>query len=222
MRRVLGCLRFLALLAGTAILVWCGGLVWFVLSSRQLATDPSRETDAIVVLTGGRLRLETGVELLTAGKAKKLFVSGVNARVDRDELLRAAGPAAEHAACCIVIGHAAADTYGNARETAEWMREEGYRSLRLVTSWYHMHRALLEFERAMPRITIVAHPVFASHVEPEHWWSWHGAVPLMVGEYGKYLAAWVRPLLVPFVQPPSPSEPRLRSADRPRPSAPLL
>jgi len=175
--------------------MWLGGLALFVASGLMLRTDPSTPTDAIVVLTGGRLRLETGVALFAAGTAKKLFVSGVNQRVERDELLRALGPAAERAACCIVLGHAADNTLGNARETANWMREEGYLSLRLVTSWYHMRRSLLEFGRAMPRIAIVAHPVFAHHLEPERWWNWHGAPMLIIGEYGKYLVAWARPVL---------------------------
>ena len=43
-----------------------------------------------------------------------------------------------------MLGREADNTHGNARETAGWMRGEGYRSLRLVTSWYHMRRSLLE------------------------------------------------------------------------------
>ena len=142
------------------------------------------------------MRLETGLELFAAGTANKLFISGVNQRVDRGELLRALGPAAARAACCIALGHEADNTVGNARETANWMREESYQSLRLVTSWYHMRRGLLEFGRAMPQVTIVAHPVFARHLDPERWWSWRGAPVLVVGEYGKYLAAWIRPALM--------------------------
>ena len=115
------------------------------------SVDRASPTDAIVVLTGGKMRLETGLELLAAGKAEKLFISGVNPRVDRDKLLRALGPAAEREACCIVLGHAA----DNTRQRAGDRRldaQEGYRSLRLVTSWYHMRRSLLEFGRAMPRV----------------------------------------------------------------------
>ena len=186
-------LRWLGWLALVGFALWLGGLALFVASSLTLRGDPATPTDAIVVLTGGRLRLETGLELFAAGTAKKLFVSGVNPRVDRDELLRALGPAAGRAACCIVLGHAAENTVGNARETATWMQSEGYQSLRLVTSWYHMRRGLLEFRRAMPQITIIAHPVFAHHLDPERWWSWHGAALLLVGEYHKYMAAWLWP-----------------------------
>jgi uncharacterized SAM-binding protein YcdF (DUF218 family) len=206
MRRLPRPLRRLGSRARAGIVLWLGGLAWFVASSLLVGVDPGVPTDAIVVLTGGRLRLETGLQLFAAGIAKKLFISGVNPRVERDELLRALGPAAERAACCIALGHAADNTLGNARETQNWMRDEGYQSLRLVTSWYHMRRSLLEFGRAMPQITIIAHPVFAHHLDPERWWSWHGAPLLIIGEYDKYLAAWIRPALE-AVYPPPPAPP---------------
>jgi len=186
---------------------WLGTFAWFVIAGLSLRPDPPGAADAIVVLTGGRLRIETGLELLAAGAGKKLFISGVNQRVDRDELLRALGAHAERAECCIVVGHAADNTVGNARETARWMHEEGYRSLRLVTSWYHMERALLEFRRAMPEIAISATPVFALHLDLERWWSWHGAPMVVIREYHKYLAARLRPLLdavLPAADVPTP------------------
>jgi len=188
-------LRRLGYLALAGLVLWLGGLALFVASSLSIHGDPSIATDAIVVLTGGRLRLETGLQLFVAGRAKKLFVSGVNQRVDRSELLRKFGPVGERAACCIVLGHEADNTFGNARETANWMQEEGYRSLRLVTSWYHMRRGLLEFGRAMPQVTIIADPVFVLHIDSERWWSWHGPLVLIVSEYDKYLGAWMRPAL---------------------------
>ena len=195
MPRLWRSLRRLGCLALAGLVLWLGGLALFVASSLSIHGDPSIATDAIVVLTGGRLRLETGLQLFVAGRAKKLFVSGVNQRVDRSELLRTFGPVGQRAACCIVLGHEADNTFGNARETANWMQEEGYRSLRLVTSWYHMRRGLLEFGRAMPQVTIIADPVFVSHVDSERWWSWHGPSVLIVSEYDKYLGAWMRPAL---------------------------
>jgi uncharacterized SAM-binding protein YcdF (DUF218 family) len=197
--------------AAALLAVWTAGLGWFVATGLLWPVDAATPTDAIVVLTGGKLRLETGMDLLAAGKARKLFISGVNQRVDRDELLRALGPLPEAAACCMVLGHAADNTYGNARETARWMQQEGYLSLRLVTSWYHMRRGLLEFRRAMPRTAIIAHPVFAHHLEPERWWSWHGAPLLIISEYHKYLAACMRPIL-DLILPSQPSLPRLDTA----------
>jgi uncharacterized SAM-binding protein YcdF (DUF218 family) len=194
-RRLPRPLRRLGLLALALFALWLGALAWFIAVGLLVRPDPSTVTDAIIVLTGGRQRLETGLQLLAAGKARQLFISGVNQRIERDELLRALGPPAEQVACCIALGHEADNTVGNARETAGWMRQEGYRSLRLVTSWYHIERSILEFTRAMPGITIIAHPVFAPHRDPERWWSRREAPLLVVGEFHKYLAARLRPLL---------------------------
>ena len=179
--------------AGSMMLIWAAGLAWFIHGSLTLSADPNARTDAIVVLTGGRLRLEAGLDLLGADRAKKLFVSGVNPHVDRAELMRVAGHADDDFSR-IVIGHDADNTLGNARETAGWMHEQGYRSLRLVTSWYHIERSLLEFERAMPDVQIIADPVFAGHIEGgEHWLD---VAMLTVSEYDKYLATLVRPAVV--------------------------
>jgi uncharacterized SAM-binding protein YcdF (DUF218 family) len=188
-----GTLRRIAIAAAGVCVLWLAGLVWFATPPAIEATAPP--TDAIVVLTGGSLRLQSGFELLREGKGRKLFVSGVNQQVDVDDLLRLSGNAAERAQCCVALGHEADNTLGNAHETARWIRSQGFRSLRLVTAWYHMPRSLLEFDRAMPEIDIVAHPVFPEQVKQEHWWMWRGTAALLVSEYVKYLAALSRPIV---------------------------
>jgi uncharacterized SAM-binding protein YcdF (DUF218 family) len=186
-------LRTLAIVVAGISVLWLGGLLWF-------ATPPedetqSQQTDAIVVLTGGSLRLQSGFELLREGKGRRLFVSGVGQQVDLDELLRISGNRSDWTLCCVALGHEADNTFENARETARWVHSQGFHSLRLVTAWYHMPRSLLEFARAMPGIDIVAHPVFPEQVKQEHWWARRGTAALLVGEYMKYLAALVRPLV---------------------------
>jgi uncharacterized SAM-binding protein YcdF (DUF218 family) len=179
--------------AGAALLVLCVvGFMWF--ASQPVPENQSAPTDAIVVLTGGRLRLQNGMDLLREGKGRKLFVSGVNQQVDLDELLRVSGNA-DWASCCTALGHEADNTLGNARETAQWMRQQGFKSLRLVTAWYHMPRSLLELDRAMPGIEIIAHPVFPDEVSQEHWWVSRGTAILLANEYGKYLGALIRPVV---------------------------
>jgi len=183
---------------GALLMLWLAGFGWFLYQGLSAAEAQTPETDAIVVLTGGRFRLESGIGLLAAHRARKLFISGVNQHVDRAALLRTVGPLPEWAACCIVLGHEADNTYGNARETAEWMRREGYRSLRLVTSWYHIPRSRLEFERVMPEITVVLHPVYPEHPETEDWHARLETASLVVREYSKYLVALARPVLTPL------------------------
>lgn len=182
---------FIALLAA-----WLGGLVWFASSIPRAVSDPETTTDAIVVLTGGSLRVQSGLALLAAGKAKKLFVSGVHPGTDVATLLRAEHQPGMKLACCIVLGHEADNTLGNALETAVWMHQERFHSLRLVTSSYHMPRSLLEFSRAMPELRIIAHPVFPESVRQEHWWASPALATLIVAEYQKYLLALARPLVV--------------------------
>ena len=115
-------------------------------------------------------------------------------QVELDDLLRILGNASDWASCCVELGHEADNTAGNAVETARWVRRQGFRSLRLVTAWYHMPRNLLEFHRAMPEIDIVAHPVFPDQAKHEHWWTRRGTAGLVFGEYLKYSAALVLPL----------------------------
>lgn len=192
-KRRLGLLALLSLL-GAAYLA---GLFIFTGSLPKAVLEPDRETDAIVVLTGGSGRIDTAFQLLHEKRARKLFISGVYRGLDMAELLRISHQAPEEVACCVALGYAATDTIGNATETAEWMAREKYRSLRLVTSGYHMPRSLWEFRRAMPGIEIVPHPVFPENVRQDDWWMWPGTASLMMGEYNKYLAAHLRAVFGP-------------------------
>ncbi len=178
------------LVAGAGL--WGWGLVWFAGSIPRSVGDPDRETDAIVVLTGGSLRLETGFALLSRHLAEKLFVSGVQRGVDIDELLRVTGLTAQHMECCITLGYKAGDTVENARESATWLKANKIKSIRLVTSGYHMPRSLLEFSETVPAVEIVPHPVFAEHVMLDEWWRRSGTAGLVIAEYNKYLLAAVR------------------------------
>ena len=91
----------------------------------------------------------------------------------------------------MTLGYEADDTHGNAMESARWIGEQGFRSLRLVTATYHMPRGLLEFRRAMPEIEIVPHPVFSPRFKQEDWWRWPGSASLLATEYSKYLLAFL-------------------------------
>ncbi len=171
--------------------LWSGGLLWFASAVQEGAASPTQRTDAIVVPTGGSGRLAEGVRLLEAGLADRLFVTGVADGIEMAQLAAIdVDPAL--AACCIELGYRAQDTASNAEETAAWMAENGYASLRLVTSGYHMPRAMMEFREAMPSATVLANPVFRQHVKVDHWWRYRGTAALIASEYAKYLLALVR------------------------------
>lgn len=182
----------LVLTVGAAI-----GFLAFVGSLPQRPVNATTRTDAIVVLTGGSERVTTGLRLLEQGLARQLFISGVPPGITREELLRRIDLGDFSLRDRVVLGHAAGNTAGNARETAVWMRRQRYRSLRLVTSQYHMPRSRAIFAWAMPDVEIVPHPVFSEAVRQDDWWSWPGTTKLFLIEYAKYVAAAVYVWLVP-------------------------
>lgn len=187
--------------------LWLGGLYAF---TRDIFRDATAATlanslpqseaaghaklDAVVVLTGGSNRLQTGFDLLEQGRGKKLFISGVYQGVDVRELMDQWKKGA-HADldCCVVLGFDADDTRGNAQETANWMEGENYRSLYLVTAHYHMKRALLEFNRLGINWDLRPWPVVPDGMDMNNWWRDGRYRSLIIREYNKYLAALVLP-----------------------------
>ena len=173
---IIGCLLLLALM---------GGLAVFVGKALQNPADTATKTDAIVALTGGNGRIDGAIALLNEGMAGKLFISGVNRITGNQDMQSINRQAASLFACCIVLGYHAANTIGNASETAAWMTQEDYHSLRLVTADYHMPRAMLDFRLALPGVIIIPHPI-----HPQVSFARHAL--LLVEEYTKYLATLPR------------------------------
>jgi uncharacterized SAM-binding protein YcdF (DUF218 family) len=149
-------------------------------------------TDAIIVLTGGSERVTTGLQLLESNLGKKLFISGVHKGLTLDGILGVQPVPPDLRACCIILGHQAGSTIGNAEETQIWMDIEGYHSLRLVTANYHIPRSLLLFHAAMPDIKIIPYPVTPDSVKLYEWWLHPGTIQLLATEYGKYLVVYFK------------------------------
>jgi uncharacterized SAM-binding protein YcdF (DUF218 family) len=179
-------------LIGAVLAAWIWGLIIFIDRIPDSVEDEERRTDAIVVLTGGTLRLEKGFELLAAKMAGKLLVSGVAKGVQMEEVLAAAGLRPAELNCCVTLGYMAEDTGSNAIESAVWIRTNKITSIRLVTSSYHMPRSLLEFRATVPGVEIVPHPVFPKQVMVDEWWARPGTASLVIAEYNKYLLAATR------------------------------
>lgn len=182
--------------------MWLTGLIFFVTVIDNFAEPNINNnlvtTDAIVVLTGGSDRIATGVELLVAGKGKKLLVSGVHQGTNLDKILSGHKISQELRDCCITLGHTADNTVGNAEETAAWMKTENFHSLRLVTSHYHMPRSLLLFHEILPDVEVMPHPVVPESVKLSEWWTRPKTASLLVTEYTKYIVAALRIWLISF------------------------
>jgi uncharacterized SAM-binding protein YcdF (DUF218 family) len=203
-KRIVGFLVSALLVLFAATLPIAIGFVRFVQNLPAPTADQSR-TDAIVVLTGGGERISNALSLLEAGKADRLFVSGVHPGVGVADLLKidrilpnSAQPASA-LAMRIDLGDTAGDTFGNSVESVAWMRANKFKSMRLVTADYHMPRALIEFKMEAPDLTIVPNPIRPSRAQNAPWW--RGPMfGLLLGEYGKYLIAKWRYLLVHTVE----------------------
>ncbi|MDD3181684.1 MAG: YdcF family protein [Alphaproteobacteria bacterium] len=171
--------------------LWLAGFFLFVgrvtAYIEPIIDEEIAATDAIVVLTGGSERLESGLNLLRAGKAKKLLVSGVYPSVTSTDIAKRYNLPAELVSCCVVLGRSADNTFGNAAETENFMKREGFLTLRLVTAHYHMPRSLFLFNEVMPDTRIYLYPVSPDSVALRSWWRSPGTLSLLAFEYCKYL-----------------------------------
>ena len=173
---------------------WLMGLIWFVQQVPKEISYDFSETDTVVVLTGGKSRLDTGLQLFFKGYSKQLFISGVALDGgDMKNLIKVAQRSPDKLACCINVGFSA-NTAENAFETATWINSGGFRSMRLVTATYHMPRSLLEMRYQMPDIKIIPHPVFPVLFKRKDWWLWPGTAKLLASEFNKYIFAKFRML----------------------------
>lgn len=141
-------------IAASVLLVWALGFLWFTVALPQAAGN--EKTDAVIVATGGPGRIAQGLAVLDQGLAARMLVTGVDPEVKPGEFAAQFEVSDTQMACCITLGFMAVDTRGNARETAAWVAQEQIRSIRLVTTDWHMRRAAGEVSRALPNsVTIV-------------------------------------------------------------------
>jgi uncharacterized SAM-binding protein YcdF (DUF218 family) len=145
--------------------------------------------DGITVLTGGADRIDQAMKLLAQGKAKRVLITGVYRATTKEELKQLASQGDQYFACCVDIDKEARNTIDNATETSEWVAQQHFHSVIVVTSNYHMPRALAELGRAMPDVGLIAYPVIDKNVHLDRWWTYPGTTKLLMSEYLKYLPA---------------------------------
>lgn len=196
--------------SASIILIWVLGFIFFLgyISFFKEPLPPYEKTDLLVVLTGGKGRVIKGLSLINEDAATRLFISGVEKNVTESDILLEATKKSESSLNISLdlskmqLGHQSKNTHENAQEVALWIKHENMsnhlknhpplKSIRLVTSIYHMPRSLLEFKKALPNIRFVAHPVFSPLFHGIYWWKTLPALKLSFSEYVKYNFALFR------------------------------
>jgi uncharacterized SAM-binding protein YcdF (DUF218 family) len=164
-------------LGSLVLLCYALGFVLFAFTLGRPAPAGVVTTDAAVVLTGGPGRIEHAIDVLRDRKAKRLLVAGVDPAVTKGDLARRIGGSRKWFACCVDLGSESVDTRSNAEEAGRWLARHNYRSVRLITSDWHMRRARYEFEKVLGKKYGVV--TDAVRTEP--------SLVTLFGEYNKYL-----------------------------------
>jgi uncharacterized SAM-binding protein YcdF (DUF218 family) len=189
-RRIMSVAVKLAVLAGVALVLGFAVFASLLLPGEQVPLD--RKADGIVVLTGGDSRVADALELLASGHGKRLLITGVNTGTTSLDIARQTVDYNRWLTCCVDLDYSALNTVGNAAQTRQWTLQHGFQSLIVVTSAYHMPRALAEIAHQLPDATLIPYPVVSDRLRIEPWWSNGATARLVLSEYLKYLFAKVR------------------------------
>jgi uncharacterized SAM-binding protein YcdF (DUF218 family) len=170
---------------------WLAGFAIYANSIKPSLAAP-QDADAIVALTGGEERISEAIKLLQQQKGSRLLISGVHPDTSGDDIRGLVNAPEALFTCCIDLGRTAADTIGNAEETALWAEERGYSSLIIVTQSYHIPRSLIEFRRVMPELELIPYSIASQRFPTSEWWQGGKAGRFLASEYNKYLASLIR------------------------------
>ncbi len=139
--------------------------------------------------------------LILSENADRLLISGTGAGVTKPDILRVANQNGQFdearlnqvIECCVDLDPAASNTQGNAVQSKQWADQHQLSQIILVTSDFHMPRAIKMFRAAMPDRIIIAHQVETPWLQPDQfgalrWWQSTRRLQIISREMVKYYA----------------------------------
>jgi uncharacterized SAM-binding protein YcdF (DUF218 family) len=181
-------------IAALFFIVLTAGYLVFAQRVSLMISGPTPFADGIVVLTGDEDRIAEAIRLLAKGRAARLLISGVNKATRAPQIISTNKTGRSEAflfRCCVDLDRRALNTEDNAFEATAWAKSRGFHSLIVVTSTYHMPRALIELRQAMPDAELMPYPVKSPRLAAD-WWNDPATAWVLCKEYLKFVTASAR------------------------------
>ena len=178
-------------------ILWFVGLFNYKEKIVTLRKSSFVQATNIVILTGGSNRIKDGLKiiknlensaiintkLLISGTGKGFTISNVKKLLPKNKSLNI------FLKCCIELDNKSQNTHSNAIETLKWAKKKNIKTFILITSNYHMPRAVLEFKARMPNFEIITHPITPKKHDISNWMHSFETFSLIFIEYSKFLIA---------------------------------
>lgn len=150
-------MKIIQLTIASIVLIWCTGFFYFMYITSNISNDDRHATDAIVVFGGKKQNLYVGIQLLKAGYAPVIFITGDKPKEEYDNFLKNEHIAKEQ---FIFDEHLANSQYNHALDTVLFLQKYQFQSLRVIVSAYQFPRAYKELKANIPsNITLIIHPI---------------------------------------------------------------
>ncbi len=179
--------KFIFTMMALLLIAWMSGYIIFVINIISKPPNNIEKIDySIIVLTGGSNRIQTGLELWQ-NDIKNLFITGVHPSVSKNDILNMSSHPSDLPECCLTLGYQATTTIENALEAKTWIENNNISNIILVTSNYHMDRALLEFKHVIKNIYITPYVVIeeTDYLKNQNFWK------RSFSEYHKFIFRYI-------------------------------
>lgn len=184
-------------IVGVLLLLWGIGFCGFCFYAITLKYSADIPVEGVVVLTGGVDRIQTAGQKTSELGLNALLISGVNKSVSPDKILK---QLSVPDSCQITLGYWAENTAQNAVEVSNWVLKNDFHSVLLVTSFYHMPRAMFEILKHNKSLAIVPYPVFPKTFNNSVEWVRTKYAWFLFLEYNKFIAVHLMSLIRSVVE----------------------